>query len=266
MNACQDKVLLLNGLADGELDAANSVALEAHVRVCPDCAEELARIEAVRSSLAASALRYSAPDELKARLARRIADEAAGRPTQSPSSGRARASRAFLADFNARWAVRGALAGIAASVAVMLAVPQLTLEGTQDQVVASHVRSLLADHLTDVATSDRHVVKPWFNGKLDFAPPVVELAERGFPLQGGRLDYIDGRVVAALVYGRHLHTINLFVRPANGLVLANEVASRHDGYSLMRWTAGGLEFWAVSDVDVGDLRQFCDAFLAQAGL
>ena len=154
---------------------------------------------------------------------------------------------------------------MAASLALLLALPQLTTVPMQDQLVASHVRSLLASHLTDVQTSDRHVVKPWFNGRIDFAPPVVELAPQGFPLVGGRLDYIGGRVVPAIVYRRRLHTINLFVMPAGTLSSPAPISTRRDGYSLVRWTRGGLQYWAVSDVEPGELELFRQAFEKAAG-
>ncbi|MDB5694228.1 MAG: hypothetical protein JWO81_3291, partial [Alphaproteobacteria bacterium] len=148
----------------------------------------------------------------------------------------------------------------AASILLLLAAPQFTSVAMQDQLVASHVRSLLASHLTDVATSNRHVVKPWFNGRIDFAPPVVELAGQGFPLVGGRLDYLDGRVVPALVYRRNLHVINLFVRPKDRFASPLGFAARKNGYSLVRWTDGGLEYWAVSDIEPADLDSFHRAF------
>jgi anti-sigma factor RsiW len=134
-----------------------------------------------------------------------------------------------------------------------------------DEVVASHVRSLLVDHLTDVATSDQHTVKPWFNGKIDFAPPVVDLAREGFPLAGGRVDYIGGRVVAALVYKRQSHVINLFVWPASsdGATATVRTTASRDGYNLENWRVGGLNFWAVSDGNADDLARFRDAFSNQ---
>jgi anti-sigma factor RsiW len=152
-----------------------------------------------------------------------------------------------------------------AAVAAGLLVVQLAPAPTNlaDQLVASHVRSLQAGHLIDVATSDRHVVKPWFNGRIDYAPPVPDLAAQGFPLAGGRLDYADGRTVAAVVYRRRAHVINLFVLPARPQAWSLPHATRPPpGYAVLHWRDGGLDFWAVSDVAPEDLALFRKAFEA----
>jgi anti-sigma factor RsiW len=131
---------------------------------------------------------------------------------------------------------------------------------TANQLVDAHVRSLLPNHLLDVVSTDRHTVKPWFAGKTDIAPPVVDLADRGFPLLGGRLDYVDGHSAAVLAYGRRLHTINLFVwRTTSGEAREGSFAVR--GYSLLHWTSGGLSYWAVSDAARPDLVALRDAYM-----
>ena len=128
------------------------------------------------------------------------------------------------------------------------------------QLIASHVRSLMADHLTDVASSDQHTVKPWLDTKLDFAPPVVDLSAEGFPLIGGRLDYLDNRPVAALVYGRRKHFINLFVWPAASNESKAPKTITREGYQLLHWADPDFNYWAVSDVNVNDLQTFKQQF------
>src|SRR5206468_13084277 len=138
--------------------------------------------------------------------------------------------------------VTGALA---ASLTMLLIIPAGHQSRLDDEWVAGHVRSLQVAHLTDVQASNEHLVRPWFNGKIDFAPPVPELSSYGFPLAGGRLDYVNGRTVPALVYRRRLHTINLFVWPATA---ASDRRVQKDGYSLDEWSEGGLRYAAVSDI------------------
>jgi anti-sigma factor RsiW len=256
MTACPDKALLLHALADGELDAANAAALEAHLNGCAGCADALARIDEVRMRIFTEASGGEAPPSLRANVEDLLtqATLADARPPMARELARARAPR---------WFAGGAMTAIAASLALVLAVPQLTSRGTEDELVANHVRSLLSAHLTDVATSNRHVVKPWFNGKVDFAPPVVDLVDRGFPLVGGRLDYLDGRVVPALVFHRGLHSINLFIRPATGFIPSGGFSTTHNGYSLVRWRSAGLEYWAVSDIPPSDLELFRREFAAR---
>ncbi len=148
---------------------------------------------------------------------------------------------------------------LASSVFTVLA-PGMQEDRIERQVVAGHVRSLMASHLTDVASTDRHIVKPWFTGKLDFAPPVVDLAEQGFPLVGGRLDYLQGRPAAALVYRKGAHTINVFVIPgADAGRSTSPDATVHQGYQLAQWQAGGMRFWAVSDIGRDEMARFAQA-------
>jgi anti-sigma factor RsiW len=248
MSGCADKEMLLHALIDGELDAANSVAIEMHLKTCSGCAAELARIEAVQGALSQNGIKHVAPPALQERIIAQLANQSGVTSTLPPP-------RRALSPWFA-----GGFSAIAASLLLLVAVPQLTATGIEDQLIASHVRSLLANHLTDVATSNQHVVRPWFNGKIDFAPPVVDLADQGFPLVGGRLDYIDGRVVPALVYHRRLHTINLFIRPAGSFSSSFSLATSRNGYSLTRWSKDGLEYWAVSDIGPDELQLFQHTF------
>ena len=250
MTACPDRALLLQGLLDGELDAANALECEAHLKTCAACHAEFQRMQAVRDAVTGPEAAYRAPPSLRASIEASLqaatvsAPPVGSRPSPPP-----------------RWAYGGGAAAIAAGVAALVVIaPQLTTSGVENQLVASHVRSLLANHLIDIATSDQHVVRPWFNGKVDFAPPAPELREQGFPLVGGRLDYIDGQVVPAIVYRRRLHTINLFVWPQGAHGHAHDRTVRRDGYGVVEWTQGGLSFSAVSDVEGTDLEQFKTVF------
>ena len=238
---CPDP-MLLHALLDDELDAANVAMVEAHLKTCPDCVAEFERLKALHETMTDPALRFAVPAGLRERIDAAL--PAAARPANPWPS-------------RAGWGAGGA---IAASLTLMLALPQQAAPGIEQQLVASHVRSLLADHLVDIPTSDRHVVKPWFNGKIDFSPPTPDLKDQGFPLVGGRLDYIDGRVVPAIVYRRGRHTINLFAAPAGKTAMPDSMAT--DGYTVLHWKQGDLDFWAVSDVATGDLDQFRQAFQA----
>jgi anti-sigma factor RsiW len=132
------------------------------------------------------------------------------------------------------------------------------------EIISSHVRSLMADHLTDVASSDQHTVKPWFNGKVDFSPPVKDLADHGFPLVGGRLDYIANKPVAALIYHHRKHFINLFIWPSKEGLNLGEKTVTHQGYNLIHWNKSGMTYWAVSDLNDSELQEFVQLIQSQA--
>ncbi|MGO4129546.1 anti-sigma factor [Inquilinus sp. YAF38] len=243
--SCPDKSVLLHGMLDGELDVVGALAFEAHLKDCPACAAEYRRQQAIRAALRRPELRDRAPDALRRKL------EAALQPATEPWWRRLASGW--------RWGGAGA-AALAMALMLILVLPR----GGDDlagQLVDSHVRSLLAEHLVDVPSSDRHTVKPWFVGKIDAAPPVVDLAAQGFPLVGGRLDYLDRRVVAALVY-RHGggHVVNLFVWPQPGAADAAVTVETEEGYRLLHWVRSGLEFWAVADIDLSELQAFQAAY------
>jgi anti-sigma factor RsiW len=297
MTVCGDKELLLHGLLDGELDAANTLLCEAHLGECAGCAAEYERLQALRNRIRTAGVRYEASAELRARVTaalgeaanqnretpagaraphlavvggsrdeRLTAREGSGRspaaappPARLGSPGRSRPGKVHVS-----WALGGLAGALAAALAFVMLV-RLPGQTIADELVASHVRSLLAAHLVDVVTSDRHVVKPWFAGKVAFAPPVVELAQQGFPLVGGRLDYLHGRVVASVVYRRRQHVINVFVWPVDPHEGPLAAPAQRDGYNVVGWKQGGLEFWAVSDVDPSELALLRAAFMAQAG-
>ncbi len=203
------------------------------------------------------AKRYAPSEALTERIAAQLRESAAP-PTQRSATPAPPWRRWFEA--LALYGAGVATAWVAASALLVAPAP----DTTATQVAASHVRSLLVDHLSDVQSGDRHTVKPWFAGKLDFSPPVIDLAAEGFPLAGGRLDYLDGRAVAALVYKPGAHVVNLFVWPAPGRQVAT--APRlvvYRGYNLAHWSAGGMQAWAISDMSADELRGFAELVRAR---
>jgi anti-sigma factor RsiW len=246
------------GYADGELDLVHTVEMEVHLKRCPACALELEELRTLRAALQRSSLAYPAPAALRERIQSSV----------RASSGREVPESRIKWPFLNMWQLAGAFAILAL---ISITGWQLTARlrapsGDQQlaaEVFASHVRSLEANHLMDVASTDQHTVKPWFDGKLDFSPPVVDLASDGFPLVGGRLDYLEGREVAALVYQRRKHLINVFVWPGSAETDSTPAIQSQEGYNIMKWSRAGFQFWAVSDVAASDLAEFVR--LLQAG-
>jgi anti-sigma factor RsiW len=258
---CPERNLLLHSLADGELDAANALAVEEHLRGCGGCAAAYAGIVRQKKLLKNEALRFRPPPALQDRIRAAIAAEEDARAAPADAAGSSRLIR-FKPRGVQLWHASAAFSAVALAASLMLFVATpIETGGVDDQLVAAHVRSMLVTHLTDVASSDQHTVKPWFLGKLDFAPPVVDLAQEGFPLTGGRLDYIGGKVVPALVYRRHNHIINVFVWPAGKM---QAPAENLDGYHVDSWSQGGFDYAAVSDLNIAELGEFQRAFVKAA--
>ena len=240
----------VDALLDGELTADDARELEAHITQCADCARFRADRLALRTAITAGVPAYRSPDALRERVRTALAEAATAevRPMARP---RRRA-------LGAVWRPM-ALAASLAIVAVgswNLALRQAQGDRLADAVLASHIRSLMPGHLTDVPSSDQHTVKPWFNGKLDFSPPVHDLAARGYPLLGGRLDYVNGRSVAVLVYGRRQHLINVFVWPAMPGAGDGPDLRDRQGYHLRHWSTPDYAYWAASDLNATELQDF----------
>jgi len=227
---CGECEELLGVYLDGELDPVRSADIDAHLLGCRGCAAAMERHGALKQLFVQTPY-YRAPDGLRRRVTPR-------KPFRVP-----------------QWLP------VAASVAVLGVVlwrpGPAGSPGVERELVAAHVRSLQASHLMDVISTDRHTVKPWFAGKLDFAPVVEDLSAKGFPLEGGRLDYVNGRQVAALVYKRRQHTINVFMWPVAGGESGPRVGSLQ-GYNVAHWTHDGMEWWAVSDLGIEELKMLCE--------
>jgi anti-sigma factor RsiW len=268
---CSEAEVLIHALIDGELDAGHAREVEAHVATCADCAKKLAAFRELRQAMTAADLKDKAPAALRARI-----EAALPLPQASARAADAVVVPAPAArSFNRRFFVGGfalgsALSGAIAATFVLGVFNDERQQRITGEVVSAHLRSLQPGHLTDVETSDRHTVKPWFNGKLDVAPPVIDLTAQGFTLIGGRLDDINGETVGAIVYRRRNHVINLFVAPAQGASRgASQGPPRQEptsqilhGFNVLDWQEGGLDFWAVSDIAAGELDEFGQKFRA----
>ena len=255
--SCQEARSLLHAFLDDELDLTHSLDVQHHLDTCPACAREHAAQRALRGALRDEALYFRPPEGFTTRA------RAALRATAATVGAADRAGPAVgLLWMRRVWLPSGAAAALLAVVAITIwrfgpGAPGPSADDLLAQeVIASHIRSLMPGHLTDVPSSDQHTVKPWFNGRLDFSPPVKDLAGEGFPLTGGRLDYLGGRPIAALVYKRRQHIINLMVWPASSEADRSPTAAIRQGYHLLHLAHGGMIYWAVSDLNEDEMKEF----------
>jgi anti-sigma factor RsiW len=261
--SCQETQSLIHGYLDGELDLVRSLEVERHLNDCDACALVYQSQQSLRSLVRGGSLYYGAPAGLEKRLQARLSQvHRAAIKSQAATAASWFPLRTWWGLSRAAWAGAAAALALAAVIIPILAW-RASRSSQQDllaqEVVSSHIRSLMPSHLTDITSSDQHNVKPWFNGKLDFSPPVVDLAPAGFPLLGGRLDYLAGRPVAALVYQRRKHLINVFTWPTNSSGNnsgAPAKAATRQGYNLLQWTKSGMTCWAVSDLNTRELEEF----------
>lgn len=239
----------VDALLDGELAPADAAEVEAHLHGCSSCSGFRAERLALRSAIAAEMPWQAASPALRARVRDSIRREAgsgtARRRAVMPRAWTGLAAAAAIALVAVGSWQLGAAHGAAGA----------TADALEEQVLASHVRSLMPGHLSDVVSTDQHTVKPWFDGRVDFSPPVHDLAGRGYPLLGGRLDYVGGRQVAALAYGRRRHVVSVYIWPSGGAAPVSAGPDRN-GYHLIHWATPVFTWWLVSDIGAGELSDF----------
>jgi anti-sigma factor RsiW len=251
--SCTANREILSAYVDGELPAPQALGLSEHLTSCTDCASEYESILKTVQTLRESLVRYRAPDVLRARVRAALREERRPQVSLVPT------------------ATRLPWRAIAAALMIAVSSSALTMIATQrrssaaaltEEVLTNHIRSLMPEHLTDVRSNDQHNVKPWFNGRLDYSPAVPRLEERGFPLLGGRLDYVHKRPVAVVIYGRRQHIINVYSWPSEA---PGDAAAGHEsrqGYNVLHWRRSGVEYWVVSDLNAAELEQFASLLRA----
>ncbi len=254
---CDEAKILLHALIDGELDAGHAREVEAHIAGCASCAAEASDYRKMREAITKADLRYTAPASLRQRI-----DAALPKATPAPVSNvqPLPSRRSLLRGF----AMGSAVSALAATLLVAVVVRNDDQQMVEAEIVSAHLRSLQPGHLIDVVSTDQHTVKPWFNGKLDVSPPVIDLTAQGFTLIGGRLDYVDARAIGAVVYKRRAHVINLFVAQTSSTARKPAKIETVQGFNIRRWSDRGLNYWAVSDIGADELAEFGEKFEAAA--
>ncbi len=245
--SCTEIEPLIGASLDGELDAVGALRVEDHLATCPACSDFLRRLELLRDEIAAADLDWGVEADLRG-IAAAIRRREPALRRRAPW-----------------WRLRflgSAVAVLAVAMAFIFLRPALLAPSLERQIVDSHVRSLLAEHLIDVPSSDRHTVKPWFQGKLKFSPNVPDLSDKGFVLAGGRLDVIDGKEAAALVYRRRNHIINVWITPGSAGDRA-VASSALNGFQVLHWQRNGMDYWAASDLNLAELREFAELIRTQ---
>jgi len=252
---CPEIRPLLGAFVDDELQTSVRDTVEAHVALCEACAQALSRHRLLGDELRAHVPRAEAPAALRDWARAAVRGEARTPAMAAPPVTR----RVRPAWGRGGWLATGfalaACLGIAVGVTQQLASRDVLAR----ELVAAHVRAAVTGHVSDVISTDQHTVKPWFNGRLDYSPPVVDLADAGFPLEGGRLDYVNDRAVAVLVFRRNRHPIDLFVWPARRGA-PRLAPSVRDGYHIERRVVAGMQCWAVSDLNATELREFMERY------
>lgn len=248
---CSETRNLPHAYLDHELDITSATAAEQHLHSCTACRKIFAQQSALRSAVRRQAVYYTAPSALADRIRARIDGTTVIAPARTSMPGW-------------QWLRLGAAVAVTA-VVTWIAALELNYpspdEAIAEQVLTGHARSVLTTHLANVASSDQHTVKPWLSSKLDFSPPVTDLTTAGFPLVGGRLDYVDNRSVAVLVYRHRQHVINLFIWPDSNAGKASPlqpVSKR--GYNLLHWSAAGMNYWAISDLNPAEMKTFAETY------
>ena len=236
---CEETQALLSAYVDGELDLVRSLEIEKHIETCPACALTVRNQQTLGAALRADSLYYRPPQHIEERVRAAMRSQTRTKRINWP----------ILAV-----AASLLLAGVFVDRMVRFASRPAPQTLVAQEVLDSHLRSLMPGHLADVQSSDRHTVKPWFSGKLDFSPPVADFAAEGFPLTGGRLDSVNGRTVAVLVYQRHQHLINAYVWPSPNSANSSVTATTLQGYNILHWTHAGLEWWLASDLNTQELE------------